>query len=111
MKVDHLSVGDTVSTLGNNTQRITWIGKGKVLATKGQARRGRADHRPQGRADGFHGYEEGDNIRWTNGDAALPDGVFANFGKDAIVELHLGGATLYPLPEATVAPDREFDAA
>jgi hypothetical protein len=36
VKVEHLSVGDTVTTLGNNTQRITWIGHGKVLATRGK---------------------------------------------------------------------------
>ena len=36
VKVEHLSVGDTVTTLGDNTQRITWIGHGKVLATKGK---------------------------------------------------------------------------
>ena len=35
-KVEHLSVGDTVVTLGHNTQTITWIGKGKVLATRGK---------------------------------------------------------------------------
>jgi hypothetical protein len=64
--------------------------------------------------DGFHAYEAGDNIRWTNGDAALPDGAFVNFGKDAIVELHLGGATTYPLFEAAeqaVMLDRAVHAA
>jgi antigen 43 len=36
VKVEHLAVGDTVATVGNNTQTITWIGKGNVLATKGK---------------------------------------------------------------------------
>jgi hypothetical protein len=47
--------------------------------------------------DGFHGYEPADNLRWTNGDAALPAEALAGFGKDAVLELHLGGATMYPL--------------
>jgi len=47
--------------------------------------------------DGFHGYEEADDMRWTNGDAALPIEAFAGFGKDALVELYLGGDTVYPL--------------
>jgi hypothetical protein len=35
--VEQLGVGDTVVTLGHNTTRIvTWIGTGKVLATRGQ---------------------------------------------------------------------------
>jgi hypothetical protein len=64
--------------------------------------------------DGFHGYEADENIRWTNGDAALPDGAFANFGKDVIVELHLGCATTYPLfaaAERAVTLDRVVHAA
>jgi hypothetical protein len=64
--------------------------------------------------DGFHAYEEGDNIRWTNGDAVLPDGVFANLGAGAIVELHLGGATTYPLfgaAEQAIMVDRGAQAA
>ena len=64
--------------------------------------------------DGFHAYEASENIRWTNGDAALPDGAFVNFGKDAIVELHLGGTTTYPWFEAAeqdVMHDRAVRAA
>jgi Hint domain len=47
--------------------------------------------------DGFHDYEPADRLRWTNGDAALAAEVFAGFGKDTVLELHLGGATTYPL--------------
>ena len=47
--------------------------------------------------DGFHGYEADENIRWTNGDAALPIEALAPFGAGALVEVHLGGATVYPL--------------
>jgi hypothetical protein len=36
VKVEHLSVGDAVVTFGNNTQRITRIGNGKALATRGR---------------------------------------------------------------------------
>jgi hypothetical protein len=64
--------------------------------------------------DGFHAYEADENIRWTNGDAALPDRAFANLGNDVIVELHLGGATTYSLFEAAgqvVMPDRAVHAA
>lgn len=36
VRVEDLAVGDTVRTLGNNgTRTITWIGVGKVLATRG----------------------------------------------------------------------------
>jgi hypothetical protein len=47
--------------------------------------------------EGFHPYEPADNIRWTNGDAALPIEALAGFGAGTLVELHLGGATVYPL--------------
>ena len=53
--------------------------------------------------EGFHPYEPADNIRWTNGDAALPIEAFAGFGAGAMVELHLGGATVYPLLAADAA--------
>jgi antigen 43 len=35
--VEKLAVGDTVTTLGfGNTRRVVWVGKGKVLATRGR---------------------------------------------------------------------------
>jgi hypothetical protein len=45
---------------------------------------------------GFHGYEESDRIRWTDGHAELPITAFAGFGAGAVVTLHLGAATRYP---------------
>ena len=45
--------------------------------------------------DGFHDYEAADNLRWTKGDAALPIEAFAGFGAGTLVEVHLGGATVY----------------
>ena len=53
--------------------------------------------------EGFHDYEPAENIRWTNGDAALPIDALAGFGANALVELHLGGATIYPLIEEQTA--------
>jgi hypothetical protein len=43
-------------------------------------------------ADGFHAYEAEGGIRWTDGDAVLPVGVFAG---DAEVVVLLGGTTRY----------------
>jgi hypothetical protein len=51
-------------------------------------------------ADGFHGYEPDNGIRWTGGDARLPDGLFAGRQDRSVqLDLHLGGTTPYPLPE------------
>jgi hypothetical protein len=37
VEVENLKVGDIVTTLGNNgTRAVTWIGKGRVLATRGR---------------------------------------------------------------------------
>jgi hypothetical protein len=47
--------------------------------------------------DGFHGYQPADRLRWRNGDAALPAEAFAGFGQDALLGVHLGGGTTYPL--------------
>jgi len=48
--------------------------------------------------DGFHGYEPDDGIRWTSGDAALPEDLFAGRQDKLLqLELHLGGTTPYPL--------------
>jgi Hint domain len=46
--------------------------------------------------DGFHDYEATDDLRWTNGYAALPAGVFARFqGGGVEIVLTLAGATRY----------------
>ncbi|PPQ26571.1 Hint domain-containing protein [Rhodopila globiformis] len=48
--------------------------------------------------DGFHGYEPDDGIRWTCGDAGLPQDVFtARPERSFQLELHLGGTTPYLL--------------
>ncbi len=55
--------------------------------------------------DGFHGYEAGDALRWTNGDATIPAEIVASCGRGALtLKLFLGGATRYPyLLEAQAA--------
>ena len=45
---------------------------------------------------GFHGFEPETGMRWTDGDAMLPAGLFESFSGLTEVELHLGGATWYP---------------
>jgi hypothetical protein len=46
--------------------------------------------------DGFHAYEAAGDLRWTNGNATLPVGVFAGFTGGVEVVLHLAGTTRYP---------------
>jgi len=45
--------------------------------------------------DGFHGYEVDDDIRWTNGDAAMPAGLLDGFAGPLEISLRLGGRTSY----------------
>jgi hypothetical protein len=45
--------------------------------------------------DGYHGYEPKADIRWTDGDAGLPEEVFAGLSGKLRLELRLGGATSY----------------
>ena len=47
--------------------------------------------------DGFHAFEAGDGIRWTDGDAALPTAGFAGFTGPIELVLVLNGATQYAL--------------
>ncbi len=51
--------------------------------------------------DGFHGYEGDNDIRWTDGDAAVPAGLFEGFAGPLEVALRLGGKTSY-LDEGTI---------
>ncbi len=44
---------------------------------------------------GFHGYEPDDDLRWTDGDAALPVDLFNGFGDRAEVVLEVCGTTQY----------------
>jgi len=46
--------------------------------------------------DGFHGYEADNDIRWTNGDAGVPAGLFEGFEGPLEIALRLGGRTSYP---------------
>jgi hypothetical protein len=46
--------------------------------------------------EGFHGYEPAADLRWTNGDAALPAEVFACFTGPMEIVLTLAGETTYP---------------
>jgi hypothetical protein len=55
------------------------------------------DARDDRLTDGFHGYEPDDDLRWTNGDATLPACMLAGLTTGALLEIHLGGATRYPL--------------
>jgi hypothetical protein len=50
--------------------------------------------------EGFHAFEPDLAVRWTNGDAILPDSVFETFEGPLRVVLHIGGSTRYPLLQA-----------
>ena len=45
--------------------------------------------------EGFHAFEPGDGIRWTDGDAELPEGLFAGFSGRMELALLLGCRTTY----------------
>ena len=45
--------------------------------------------------DGFHAFEVGNGMRWTDGDAAVPADFFAGMNGPGMLMLHLGGATRY----------------
>jgi hypothetical protein len=47
--------------------------------------------------EGFHGFEPDDGLRWTNGDAGLPAGLFAGLDGPMVLESHVAGTTSYPL--------------
>jgi ELWxxDGT repeat protein len=46
-------------------------------------------------AEGFHAFEAYNGLRWTDGDAAVPEEIFAGFCGPVEVVLHLGGTTQY----------------
>jgi hypothetical protein len=46
--------------------------------------------------EGFHMFEPDSRTRWTDGDAALPDAVFAGFTEGCELVLHLAGTAQYP---------------
>jgi hypothetical protein len=45
--------------------------------------------------DGYHAFEPGDGIRWTNGDAALPNDLISGINGPSMLILQLGGAAQY----------------
>ena len=45
--------------------------------------------------DGFHAFEAGNAIRWTNGDAALPAALFDGMTDSVLLVAQLGAATQY----------------
>lgn len=46
-------------------------------------------------ADGYHGYEPDLRIRWTTGDALVPDVLFSGGSGLTVLSVYLGGATVY----------------
>jgi hypothetical protein len=46
-------------------------------------------------AEGFHGFEADNGIRWTDGDAAMPEILFDGFGGPLEIVLHVSGSTTY----------------
>jgi hypothetical protein len=51
--------------------------------------------------DGFHAFEQDNGIRWTDGEAVLPMGMFARFAGPMEVIVQLGGTTSYVHEGAT----------
>jgi len=47
--------------------------------------------------EGFYPFEIAGDLRWTNGDAVLPEALFEGFNGPMELVLHLGGSTQYPL--------------
>jgi hypothetical protein len=45
--------------------------------------------------DGFHAFEPGTALRWTDGDATLPAALFAGFSRPCELVIHLGGTASY----------------
>jgi hypothetical protein len=54
-------------------------------------------------AEGLHAFEPDCGLRWTDGDAALPDMLLQGFDGPLELVLHVGGTTQYPLFGETVA--------
>jgi hypothetical protein len=51
-------------------------------------------------SEGFHAYEADNHVRWSNGDALLPAGLFVDAALPLELELHLGCGTRYPADAA-----------
>ena len=48
-------------------------------------------------AEGFHEFEPENGLRWTDGDAALPQGLFEGFDGPKELVVHVAGTTQYQL--------------
>jgi hypothetical protein len=67
----------------------------QIMVTRGaQIRTIEAEHTLL--TDGFHEYEADNDIRWTDGDAGMPQDLFEGFAGALEIALRLGGATSYP---------------
>jgi hypothetical protein len=93
-----LGVARDPRSLGVAVRRI-------VLA---QARRQRAvEPDAASLIDGYHAFEPDNGIRWTDDDAAVPAGLFADMSGSGMLILHLGEATQTSLKTRSgVSPDR-----
>jgi hypothetical protein len=45
--------------------------------------------------EGFHAFEPATGLRWTDGDARLPEALFAGFSGRVEVVVHLEGTATY----------------
>jgi len=74
--------------------RVLGVAVRQIMATRGvRVRTLEADDARL--IDGFHDFEPNDGIRWTNGDAAIPESLFDDFGGPLEITLRLGGRSLY----------------
>jgi hypothetical protein len=46
-------------------------------------------------AEGFHPFEAASGLRWTDGDAVVPAGLFAGFAGTVELVVHVGATTRY----------------
>jgi hypothetical protein len=58
--------------------------------------------------DGFHDYEAVDDIRWTDGDAGVPDGLFDGLHGPLEVIVSLSGRTSYVGGETADARNKDL---
>jgi hypothetical protein len=82
-----LGVARDPRCLGVAVRRVMLRQDGETVTIRAHDRRLR---------DGFHDYEAAGDLRWTDGDAALPPELFAAFSGPVDLVVHLGAATRYP---------------
>ena len=54
--------------------------------------------------EGFHAFERDGGLRWTDGDAAVPEALFEGFNGPMDLVLHVAGTTQYPLSGEPCGP-------